>query len=321
MRWLSTKLFWVLIVSLNLFAWSSPVIGETHVNSSTREFDPRIVGGQDATPNAHPWMVRLNRAGFGFFCGGSLIAERWVVTAAHCVYNKVPSTISVVLGDHIISINEPTEQQNGARIFFIHPQYDAATLSHDLALIKLDGPVTISASVQPITISSLPADGTNLTVAGWGALSQGGFGSDILQEVTLPVVSFDTCNSAYGDLDGSMFCAGLPQGEMDFCQGDSGGPIFTTGANPSLVGVVSFGNGCAQPGFPGVYNKTGHFASWIFSTIENRPEEQACMFDGQMPFGNKQCCPGLRRDNWKLCCAGTQQECFRPTLEIQIDNN
>mmetsp|Transcript_23643 Transcript_23643/g.41987 ORF Transcript_23643/g.41987 Transcript_23643/m.41987 type:complete len:321 (+) Transcript_23643:1527-2489(+) len=311
----------VLFIFFNLFALSSSVIGETHVDPSSREIDPRIVGGQAATPNSYPWMVRLNRAGFGFFCGGSLIAEEWVLTAAHCVHNRVPSTIGAVLGDHIISISEPTEQQVGTRVFFVHPNYNPATLSHDLALIKLNSPVNISASVQPITISTLPADGTNLTVVGWGALSQGGFGSDVLQEVTVPVVSFDTCNSAYGDLDSSMFCAGLPQGGMDSCQGDSGGPIFSIGTNPSLVGVVSFGNGCAQPGFPGVYNKTGHFASWIFSTIENRPEEQACMFDGQMPFGNKQCCPGLRQDNWGLCCAGTQQECFRPTLEIQIDNN
>jgi len=150
----------------------------------------------------------------------------------------------------------------------MHPSYSSSTFANDISLIILSEPLDLSVpSAQPIALPTqnqqTPA-GTPLVVSGWGTTRSGGSISDELRRVTVPAVSDDDCNSSYGagSIYASMICAGVPEGGVDSCQGDSGGPLFTE--NPfTLVGIVSWGYGCAVAGYPGVYTEVSYFVNWI----------------------------------------------------------
>ena len=234
--------------------------------------DARIVGGQDADPGEYPWQVRVSPS--GFLCGGTLIDREWVLTAAHCVVTESnapmsPSDVSVVLGDHNLSGNDGTEQSINTSQVIVHPQYGSAGNDYDIALLKLASPANIvPGTVETIELNTDAnlAAGTNAVVTGWGTTSSGGSISQILQEVTVPLVSNQTCAGSYGStITDNMICAGFQAGGKDACQGDSGGPlVIQTGSGGwKHVGIVSFGNGCAAPDFYGVYARTSRFIDWI----------------------------------------------------------
>lgn len=229
--------------------------------------EPEIVGGTTATAGAYPWMARLVRNGTSF-CGGSLLHQSWVITAAHCVDGSVTAaSLSVILGDHQGSVNEGTEQSRGVAEIILHPNFSAATLNNDLALLRLSTPATLNARVVIARIAALPDVGTSLRVIGWGRTFENGLSADRLQQVNVPLVSNINCNNAYpGQITDSMFCAGLPQGTMDACQGDSGGPIFLPNTR-YLVGLVSWGTGCARPELFGVYTDLARFNTFIYSFV------------------------------------------------------
>ena len=243
---------------------------------------PSIVGGDVAAPNEFPWQVALTRYGSAH-CGGSLITATWVVTAAHCV-TMGSGGLRVELGIHNIwSLgSNPYRQSIAIEQIIIHPQY-GNTLDYgdyDIALIKLQAPAVLNTTVKPITLassihgslyapSSLADPITWPIVSGWGATSYNGSSSQLLRKVAVPIVSNTTCNTNYsGGITERMVCAGLPQGGKDSCQGDSGGPLFINdNGTPVLIGIVSFGQDCALPNYPGVYTHVAQLYPWVANYV------------------------------------------------------
>ncbi|MCG8416643.1 MAG: trypsin-like serine protease [Proteobacteria bacterium] len=224
-----------------------------------------IVGGQDATPGSRPYQVSVQRFG-GHWCGGALLTDTWVLTAKHCL----GGTLKVRVGVHRLSSSE------GQIISLVqtesHPQMD-------IALLRLSSPA--SPDYTPLELptqevmSGPAAPGETVEVSGWGDTSEGGRGSDVLQEVAVPVVSNSTCNApqAYnGRIEDSEICAGFAEGGKDSCQGDSGGPLVVDFQGKTYsVGVVSWGEGCARPNKYGVYARTISAKGWIEGHIGSGP--------------------------------------------------
>ncbi len=238
---------------------------------------PRIVGGQDAEPGAYPYQVFIS-AGF-YSCAGTLLSDEWVLTAAHCLYAgecgpRIPDfQISITAGAHNIGTAEATQQEIDVAETIVHPNYICSTNDNDLSLMRLVEPATLNYYVQPISWVTpqevdLTVPGVEAVTIGWGRTSEGGSTSDILQEVTVPLVSNETCNSkaAYNGLvSDNMMCAGYAEGEQDACSGDSGGPLLVPDGAGGFrqAGITSWGDGCARPNKYGVYTRISNYDTWI----------------------------------------------------------
>ncbi|XP_058875939.1 trypsin-1-like [Acipenser ruthenus] len=222
--------------------------------------DDKIVGGYECQPHSQPWQVSLN-AGY-HFCGGSLINDEWVVSAAHCYKSR----IEVRLGEHHIKVSEGTEEFISSAKVIRHPRYNAYNIDNDIMLIKLSRPALLSANVQPVALpTSCPPAGTMCRVSGWGNTMNANDNGNLLQCLEIPILSEQDCENSYpGMITPNMFCAGYLEGGKDSCQGDSGGPVVCNGV---LQGVVSWGYGCAERNHPGVYTKVCNFSDWIQSTV------------------------------------------------------
>lgn len=215
---------------------------------------PRIVGGKPAVQGAYPFYAI---PGGDILCGATLIHPDILITAAHCKGAFVNGNVyiggNLFFGSDAVDTIFATQERP-------HPSYNEFTNEHDLMLVKLSRP-SKSPSV-PINVErSLPADNELVTVIGFGVTSDGGFQSYLLREVTINVVNFSTCNFDYSGsiFNDSMICAAAAG--KDSCQGDSGGPLLDQQGR--LVGVVSFGYGCAQPGEPGVYARVSSGKDFI----------------------------------------------------------
>ncbi|MBV6394864.1 MAG: hypothetical protein HFACDABA_00434 [Anaerolineales bacterium] len=247
-----------------------------------------IVGGAESTAGEWPWQVALIQGGASDyysnqFCGGSLVAPEWVVTAAHCVVGETTNSIDVVAGIHDLS-SHPGAQKRDVIQIISHPSYSGG--ANDIALLKLSSPVDIGGSGESKTalIPLVPSNvgsltGVNAWVTGWGNTESNPAWPQKLYEVQVPIISNTLCNDAAhynGQITSDMLCAGLEQGGKDSCQGDSGGPLVVdTGNGWQLAGVVSWGDGCADPGDYGVYTRVSVFTNWINSYIQSGPASES----------------------------------------------
>jgi trypsin len=230
----------------------------------------RIVGGEPTTIDKHPWQVAIviKRPEGSYLCGGSIIARKWVLSAAHCF--------------HASDRNDTVRAKAGATNFVrqgvwsqiekmvIHDQYNPATHENDLALIKLR--VAPAGRVIPLVDASqaIPLS-EPLEVTGWGATAEGEGAARGLMQASVPYVDNATCNeplSYDGRVQPGMMCAGRREGGVDSCQGDSGGPlVWRTDAGPVIVGVVSFGEGCGRQLKYGVYTRVSAYRDWINGVV------------------------------------------------------
>ncbi|CAL4060273.1 unnamed protein product [Meganyctiphanes norvegica] len=228
----------------------------------------RIVGGTTAQVNEWPWQAALMYGGNSQFCGGSLIADRYVLTAAHCTEGLRAGEVSVRLGDHRLSTTSESNQLTRTVSQIInHPNYQAGAEINDIALLKLSSPVSFRTGVWPVCLPpKVPTYANKVaTATGWGTTSSGGSSSDVLREVDVRVWSNTECRrTQYGSsIEDTMMCAG--QTGKDSCQGDSGGPlVFKDGGNNyDQIGVVSWGYGCGAQNAPGVYTRVNKYMDWI----------------------------------------------------------
>lgn len=241
-----------------------------------------VINGADVPVGEQPWVVGILQAGvaddyLAQFCGGTLIADQWILTAAHCTFAEDGSAftaaeLQVLVGQRVLRSSE------GKRLavdqIVRHPSFEAITYSHDLALLHLH-----EATAMPVvTLAAATSDDSRLggrqaLVVGWG-MTQDGVGADTLQRAQVPLVATAACRQRYADygltLAPTMICAGYETGGIDACTGDSGGPLLLWDNRQQRwlqIGIISWGSGCAEAGIYGVYTQVSSFTEWIKTTI------------------------------------------------------
>uniref|UniRef100_A0A8D0G5U0 Ovochymase 2 n=1 Tax=Sphenodon punctatus TaxID=8508 RepID=A0A8D0G5U0_SPHPU len=263
----------------------------------------RIVGGNQVKQGSHPWQVSLKRRQW-HFCGGTLVSDKWVITAAHCVLDRnLLGYLTVTAGDHDLSVTEEEEQTLPVKFFIKHPNFNPKTpMNYDIALLKMDGAFKLGPTVLPACLPDPDEKfdpGFICTTCGWGRLTENGILPHVLQEVDLPILEHSECSRVLLTLKkpirgDTLMCAGFPDGGRDACQGDSGGPLVCRRRHGAwtLVGVTSWGLGCArswlnnlskkynQRGSPGVFTDLSKVLPWI---QENINAASCSIQDGKLP--------------------------------------
>ena len=273
---------------------------------------PEIVGGNTAAAGKWPWQVGLVQASISDnfdaqFCGGTLVDEFFVVTAAHCITESGGSVtpraqIRVLTGTQ--SLLTGGTRRVVDRIVR-HPNYNDDTTDFDIAVIKLRtaAPGKKARLLTAAHEADLAAPGDRAYVTGWGSLTGGNNFPNELQEVNVPIVSRTNCNdgNSYGGLITTrMICAGVSAGGRDSCQGDSGGPLVVRDSQnryQMLAGVVSWGFGCAEPNLFGVYSRVALLRNWIVQTMTALGPEVAAREESTS-------CADLRGSSQSTCLDG-----------------
>ncbi|XP_033627170.1 serine protease hepsin-like [Asterias rubens] len=252
------------------------------------EANSRIVGGEDAVRGAWPWQAQLFFSGY-FTCGGTLVDNKYVVSAAHCFEGEYAdaSRWKVQLGklSAANSIDASYgEYESSVTQIHVHGDYNSQTSDNDIAILVLSDPVPDSTG-DFVNIACLDThsrkvfnETSNCFITGFGATQWQGNVASILQEANVPLIGRDTCNalnSYSGQVTNNMMCAGYLQGGVDSCQGDSGGPLVCAAKDGHrdeerwyLVGVTSWGYGCASPDYPGVYTDVSKYVTWLQEKME-----------------------------------------------------
>ena len=267
-------------------------------SSDTHGADPRIVGGNEAEYGSAPYMARIySIVDQQFICGGSLLDQQWILTAAHCIkyrdrVNLRPSDISVFLGDHDSLATERYQKQRHVAEVIIHSNYDDMTLNNDIALLRITPSLRrFTDYIRPICVAPgglsqrLLKAGKAGRITGWGRIIHNGPTPRFLKEVRLPYVDRSECQrTTAAQLPESAFCAGYYDAVHDVCQGDSGGPYAIKHKGRwYLLGIVSFGEGCAREGEYGYYTEVTKFLHWLRSknvTVAAAPGVEQAFFTG-----------------------------------------
>ncbi|MFI1480560.1 S1 family peptidase [Streptomyces sp. NPDC020747] len=226
-----------------------------------------IVGGSTTTAATYPYVMQITDSSQNQFCGGTLVSATKVVTAAHCMVDETTSSVRVVGGRTYRNGTNGTVSR--VSNIWIHPSYVDAEQGDDVAVLTL----STSMPYTPISYvssseTSVYAAGATARILGWGTTSSGGSSSNQLRTATVPTVSNATCSSAYGSsyISSDMVCAGYTSGGVDTCQGDSGGPLIIGG---KLAGITSWGYGCADAAYPGVYTRLTTFSSLVTTQVNS----------------------------------------------------
>ncbi|XP_030645857.1 chymotrypsin A [Chanos chanos] len=228
----------------------------------------RIVNGEEAVPHSWPWQVSLQDYTGFHFCGGSLVNQYWVVTAAHC---GVKTSHRVILGEHNRASNTESIQTMSISRVFQHPQYNSYTIRNDVTLIKLSSPAQLNTRVSPVclagTYDNFPG-GLRCVTSGWGLTRYNAADTPaLLQQAALPLLTNTDCQRYWGSrIYDVMICAGASGASS--CMGDSGGPLVCEKSGAwTLVGIVSWGSSTCSTSMPGVYARVTMLRSWIDQTI------------------------------------------------------
>nr|XP_044634038.1 serine protease 38 isoform X2 [Equus asinus] len=248
-----------------------PACGRRHVQG-------KVIGGMDASERKWPWQVSVHYAAI-HICGGSIIDEYWVLTAAHC-FNSYMSieVLDIYVGLVNLRVADNHTQWFEVNQLILHPTYQKHhPVGGDVALVQLKSRIVFSDSVLPVCIAPRDVKLKNIAcwATGWGSISPEGKSSDKLQEVQVPLISSSLCRLLYGEMSevqSDMLCAGDLRNWKTTCEGDSGGPLVCEFDHIWLqIGVVSWGRGCAYPMYPAVYARVSTFSEWIRSQIKYTP--------------------------------------------------
>ncbi|PDT18701.1 peptidase C14 [Rhizobium sp. J15] len=311
---MSTSISSILNVAAALLLLASPVLAQQDTDFAGED-GGRVIGGQAAKKGEWPWQVKIlapdpeQRGRFGGHCGGSLIAPRWILTAAHCVtsgrsgkQDLFARDLLIVEGkskiDKVISVDGPDKPGLAVENVIIHEDFDRKVFANDIALIKLAQPaVSKPALLASASDEAVETAGHTAVVTGWG-YTKADHGWDDkylpteLQEVELPIVSREDCRAAYREssmrmnpIDERNVCAGYAEGGKDACQGDSGGPLVAQRPDKKWIqlGVVSWGAGCAEAEHYGVYTRVAAFRGWIAAKTDGDvPDVEGPVADEQV---------------------------------------
>ncbi|KAM9391637.1 transmembrane protease serine 9-like [Pholidichthys leucotaenia] len=249
---------------------------ESQIICGQRSPRQRIVGGQDADLRDWPWQVSLQNFG-RHFCGGSIVNDDSIVTAAHCFSSTSTRGLIVSAGRQRLQGSDSNEETRTVSRVIRHPGYNRITFDNDIAILKLSSPLPVTDFIRPICLAASDSTffaGVDSWVTGWGNIAESVSlpSPQNLMEVKVPIVGPRQCKCDYGinTITENMLCAGLRDGGKDACQGDSGGPLMVLDDDKwALAGIVSFGFGCARPNFPGVYTRLPRYQTWINEHIKS----------------------------------------------------
>jgi secreted trypsin-like serine protease len=219
----------------------------------------RLIGGQTAQPGEFPFMANLRNESNGFWGGASIISNKWLVTAAHCVYGYTPANLSVEVGSNLLSTGGTPHK---LRTIVINPNYDPVTAENDIALMELENEIIFDSLTQPIELGP-GVENDSSVVLGWG-LVQWGVYPEELQFLPTRVTPVEECTNYWESLVGTQVCAFSKDGQ-GVCCGDSGGPLVSS--EGKLVGIVSYGVPCAV-GSPDIYTRLSAFSDWITQSTQ-----------------------------------------------------
>jgi len=237
-----------------------------------------VVGGKTAKKGFWPWQVAISYKGI-FRCGGTLVNERFVVTAAHCIPSRNVEGYKIVLGDHNRLVDEKTEQKIGVKKITVHPDYKPK-VRNDIALIEIDQDAILTTYITPACLPSASEEisaGTKCFITGWGRMYISDTAANVLQEAPLEILHSNQCQRRT-ERDrkfyrSTMLCARNPKNIFTSgCHGDSGGPLVCENAAGRMVlqGVVSWGSStCDALDRATVFTKVTAFMPWIKKFIQN----------------------------------------------------